>query len=422
MKNHIHSARNVIEIGLELQPLTPLGALLLLGGMAAVEFANTSLDLIVLVAGWSVLALLALSVAIVVLGAFWTRRGARSATASIKARFTANEPVHLPFSVPSLRFFPLLNVSWRWKSHPSVTCEQRTETWRTWAERVTFPERGRYADVVRLLSVRDALGLAKVSVRIRDPNAYLVLPERRTGEGIRAKLAVAGGADLHHPSGRPVGDRIDLRRYTPGDPARFIHWKIFGRTRKLVIRVPERAWMEHPRKLVFFVAGDSDEASASTLRSALEAHAFGEQWEFCASGMEHTVSTQEDALDALIESKQAAGWGAKRLGRVLAAVEKQGPTSVIVFAPPVFGEWLNDVQRVAQRRSGGVHVICAAETIHESPHAPWWKPLLLNDVTTHRVTRSGIEQIRERLASSGASLTVVGVVIGRAKETVRRAA
>ena len=37
------------------------------------------------------------------------------------------------------------------------------------------------------------------------------------------------------------GDRIELRRYVPGDSARFIHWKVFGRTRKLMVRVPERA-------------------------------------------------------------------------------------------------------------------------------------------------------------------------------------
>ena len=56
-----------------------------------------------------------------------------------------------------------------------------------------------------------------------------------------ALSSLASGDAAPHPMGLEDGDRLELRRYMPGDPARFIHWKVLSRTRRLMVRTPERA-------------------------------------------------------------------------------------------------------------------------------------------------------------------------------------
>ena len=76
------------------------------------------------------------------------------------------------------------------------------------------------------------------------------------------------------------GDRLELRRYTAGDPVRFMHWKVLSRTRKLMVRTPERALSVARRMAAFLIAGERDDASAAAARLALERRLLGSDWLF----------------------------------------------------------------------------------------------------------------------------------------------
>ena len=55
-----------------------------------------------------------------------------------------------------------------------------------------------------------------------------------------------------------------------GDPLRHILWKTFARTRRLLVRMPERAIAPQPITVAFLVAGEHDEPTASAARLYLE--------------------------------------------------------------------------------------------------------------------------------------------------------
>ena len=82
-----------------------------------------------------------------------------------------------------------------------------------------------------------------------------VLPHLGGIRRLPVLTSLTGGEEFPHPMGLEDGDRVELRRYVPGDSARFIHWKVFGRTRKLMVRVPERALSRARRTVAYLVAG-----------------------------------------------------------------------------------------------------------------------------------------------------------------------
>src|SRR5205814_5321723 len=104
--------------------------------------------------------------------------------------------------------------------------------------------------------------------------------------GFDSLPGLAAGDDEAHPLGQPVGDRIEMRPYVPGDSPRTIAWKIYGRTGKLVVRAPERARIVSPRGCAYQVAGPHDESTAAVARAVLERGFLGQEWRFGADGSE----------------------------------------------------------------------------------------------------------------------------------------
>ena len=65
---------------------------------------------------------------------------------------------------------------------------------------------------------------------------------------MNAELAAgrASGDAVSHPAGRQEGELIEMRRYGPGDPLRHVLWKTYARTRRLLVRMHERAISPRP--------------------------------------------------------------------------------------------------------------------------------------------------------------------------------
>ena len=131
-------------------------------------------------------------------------------------------------------------------------------------------ERGRFERIERRVTVSDPFGLSRVMLHFAEPRAVDVLPRLGGLRHLPSLSALASGDAMPHPMGLEDGDRIELRRYTAGDPARFIHWKVLSRTRKLMVRTPERALSVARRMAAFMIAGERDDASAAVARLALE--------------------------------------------------------------------------------------------------------------------------------------------------------
>ncbi|MBU6161768.1 MAG: DUF58 domain-containing protein, partial [Myxococcales bacterium] len=274
----------------ELFPLTTSGMLVALGsGWAFQSYGMGRIDLILLVIGAIGLALVVLSVTAVLVGVLalrpWVAQIGESGTRTLECGVWSQSGVRLP----ALRWLPFVHISWRWVSPDARVTMDRTGKWIL--ERVLPRRRTIVGSVERHIDVTDVFGLAGVTLRHRSTGQVTVLPGSGALNRIRVVKGLAGGHDLSHPDGPPTGDRIDLRPYAPGDPVRLVLWKVFARSRRLVVRTPERAISPVQKTIAYMVAGPNDEASAGAARSALEDGSLGEDWVMGADGTP-TISSE----------------------------------------------------------------------------------------------------------------------------------
>ena len=160
---------------------------------------------------------------------------------------------------PGFPFRPYGGCPWcRWTGRGC----RPTPMWPTVAERGRLRGAGDASasraftrSVIRRVVVQDAFGLSRIAFQHRQPGPIEVLPHLGGIRRLPVLTSLTGGEEYPHPMGLEDGDRVELRRYVPGDSARFIHWKVFGRTRKLMVRMPERALSRARRTVAYLVAG-----------------------------------------------------------------------------------------------------------------------------------------------------------------------
>ena len=120
-------------------------------------------------------------------------------------------------------------------------------------------QRALCASVKRRFVVEDAFGLARIVFSREQPQPLQVLPTTGKLEPGVVLHALSLGAEMPHPLGAPRGDRADMRRYVPGDPVRLVLWKVYARTRELVVRHPEHAFSPTLRVAAYLVVNRADE-------------------------------------------------------------------------------------------------------------------------------------------------------------------
>jgi uncharacterized protein (DUF58 family) len=201
---------------------------------------------------------------------------------------------------------------------------------------VTPTRRCEATAIVRRFRVADAFGLARIAWEREAPASFVVLPAIRGLRRLTWLQALASGEGIPHPAGRPEGDRMEMRRYVPGDSVRHILWKVFARSRQLEVRMPERSVHRARRTLAYLVVGADDEAAAAAARVALESSALGEAWLFGADGTEVPTGCLDAALRAIARSAEASVPAADSLHglrRFLASARADAATHCVVFAP-----------------------------------------------------------------------------------------
>ena len=223
---------------------------------------------------------------------------------------------------------------------------------------------------------------------------------------------MSSGDAFSHPLGLDEGDRADLRRYSPGDPARFVHWKIFARSRRLMLRVPERALTPVKRIVAYFVSGPTDEASAGAARAAIELGSLGSDWIFGASGSADSVRTVPEAVDRIVRSPAHRDEAGALLGRYLEAADRQGPSSLVLFVPAVAGPWLANVSRVLRDRKTGARVVIGVDGILP-PKRSLWRRLFLVGRVEKGIDGAALEAVVAALEATHAHVVVVDRGSGR---------
>ena len=398
----------------DLWPLTWLGlALALVASVALISFGFKKLDLVLLVLGYGGAGLLLISTLLVVSSAlgvfFWLRRASFSWRTST---FETGMPLLTGFSLPSMWWLPLVQLRWSWEAPEALPVEPEPGAGRL-RERVTLRQRGIFESVTRRLVIQDAFGLARIVLRHRQLGPIQVLPHLGGIRRLPVLTSLTGGEEFPHPMGLEDGDRVELRRYVPGDSARFIHWKVFGRTRKLMVRVPERALSRSRRTVAYLVAGAHDEAAAAAARAAIEEEALGTEWQFAADGAPDATSDRSEALHKVMTSSRHAVSSGSGMKRFLAEVDPRGPAALVVFAPPTMGAWLDEMRSLTIRRYGRVRVVIAVDAVHDPDRQPGWRRVLLRPSQVSGIDRADLERVGRALGQLRCEVVIIDRVSGR---------
>jgi uncharacterized protein (DUF58 family) len=395
-------------------PLTARGVGVVGAAAACLRwYGFRDLDGVWYVAGIGLLAIAALS-ALLMLGAFVRLWLALRAPAERTGNIATDTELAVPsgFSLPSLRFVPLVEL--RSSVVPAAGAEvSLVPSGPALREQLAFHDHAEVRALTRRIEVRDVLGLTALALRRSGRVEIDVLPHLGAFRGMPLLFSLSGGDDVPHPLGVEQGDRLELKRYAPGDPARFIHWKVYARTGKLVVRMPERALSRAYRVAAYLCAGELDGASAAAARAALSHGALGADFRFGADGAQAAARDVAAALPLVRRSSAARRAPGAGLSAFVAEVEREGPCSLVLFVPPVSDAALARVRDLLRAHRRPVRVVIGVDGIAEGAARSWARRVLF-------ATRPGRAVEREALALSvqayrklGCDVLVLDRVSGR---------
>jgi hypothetical protein len=322
-------------------------ALAAVGALVAWKVGKTEADFLLYPAGLAAIGLVAINLAAVACGTFFVWESVRDADPAIPDELETNHPQRTGFRFRWLAYWPLVEARMVWDEPEEV--EVKLDASSRWAEEIVRPrQRGRHARVIRRFTIEDVFGLCSFSFRVTYVHSVRVLPATAVA-GAEIATAQSYGDAFSHPTGRAEGDLIEMRGYGPGDPMRFILWKTFARTRRLLVRMPERSVAPKPITVSFMVAGPGDEPTAATARLYLEKKLFGPDFVFSADGAEKPTSEVYEALEQIVDSVRARSRSAEGIEALAAQVDPARLASCVVFAPPVDGAWRERVSAFARK-------------------------------------------------------------------------
>jgi len=401
-------------------PWTPLGVLVAAGsGWSLWSLAYRQFDVVWLVLAYAVAALSLLSpVCVLLAAAVLARRGLHGQGVEPLSLETGGARA-TGYHLPALSWLPMVQLRWRWSRPVRVDVTTHVERGRR-HESVRFARRGRLPGYVRLLRIEDPFGLSRVTLERPSEQAVDVLPHLGALSRVPSLMSYASGDDLPHPMGVDDGDRVELSRYVPGDPARFIHWRVFARTRQLMVRRPERALSVARRVAAFMVAGPDDDASAAIARLCVSRGMLGGEWRFGTDVRPAGTGRVDEAITWLCESAAHDARGGRGLSAFIEGVRSEGPAAFIVFAPARPGPWLQQVVDCAG--SARLRVLIGTDGVSKGRPTPLWRRLFWRRDPVSATTEEQLDTVVQTLASAHCEVSVVDRSAGRVlSEQHRRA-
>lgn len=319
-------------------------------------------------------------------------------------RAEAGYPSETGLELPALRWMPLVTYQWQIVAPASIDSKPQEEPDSDQLiEQVTPGSRCHSNEITRLFMVRDVLGLCRFAWRDRRPHSILVLPRTAQLRQLPALQSLDAEDGLPHPTGRPEGDRMDIRRYAPGDSVRNIMWRVYARNRHLNVRLPEKSLFHSDRTLAYLIAGDNDEAAAGVARFALTHGSLGSAWVFGADGSQDTAQTVSAALPLIAQSQGASHYGLDNFLRGNGA-----DSTCVIFAPASPGMWTARLQRTLDTHHGPFTLVLAVDGLKEAAPDTWWQGVLTYAVKpSEQVQLEALRQLVSRLQRPNVRIVIV---------------
>ncbi len=388
----------------------------LFSGLALWRYGYGTLDLLLFVTGIAGLVLVLLSSLAAAASALYLRRRISGAALGVRG-LEAGSLIRTGFQVPALGAVPLVRIDWRWLEPADVEVRVRHRDG-VLHEEVVAHRRGQVTGIRRRFTVGDAFGLAAVSWQRADPGQLTILPFVGLLKNMPVIQPMAAAEGLPHPMGAPEGDRMEIRRYVPGDSVRNILWKTFARTRQLNVRTPEKSIDRSRKTVAYLLTGDGDEPAAAAARVALESEVLGAGWLFGADGTAEPAESLEGALAAIARSRSYRGNGngngaASGLATFLDRQGIRGETHCMVFAPARPGAWTAGALAATRNFSGAVSFVLGTDGVVHQLAAPLWRRFLFVEPETAGVTTDELAEIMRVFSRSGYSTLVVDRATGR---------
>ncbi len=423
LRRALTAVRAVGRRALDLFPFTSLG-LLVLGGCALALFTYgvRRIDLVLLVMGSVGLALGALACLVVCATAAGVWLSLRKRSGGEPLRLECGYPTRTGFSVSNLWFVPFVKVRWTWVSPEAkvtlVPLRRRLH------EEITPARRGLYEAIVRRVEVSDAFGLTRVAFEATERRAMRLAPSVGMLKQMHVVRSISGGDNVSHPAGPPEGERADMRHYSPGDPIKFVLWKVYARTRQLVVRTPERAISPVRQTVAYLVAGGGDEPAAGAARVAVDSGALGSEWVLGADGNDAYAKSNAQAMEVLAKSAHASPeqQGAGLAKFLSAATPGASVGRAVVFVPATPGPWLDKVLAAVRARSSPnqavspVEFVVCADGISRKPKPTLLARLMLapeRDGAAGPVHTADLAKVVGALSAARSRVLIVDRVAGR---------
>ena len=345
----------------------------LLWGLAAVwvlvEWGGNRYDYILLVVGGVAVGVLGVVVLCVLLGAVVVWLSLKKIPEAEPVSLATGIKTKTPFVVPLPWWVPLVQVNWQWKT-PAAEVEIIGKT-----EWVSFKRRGEWESIIRTISIQDSFGLCLIRFVFQQDCMLRVLPNIGNFRGAQLVQGLSSGPAFSHPAGESVGDRIDIRTYTKGDPMRYILWKVYARTGNLVVRTPEKALQPEDRTIAFLISHPADPSAAGAAMSAIDSNFLGKEWKFGTDGAPVPTTDRETAIDMIVRSAVSSASNAESLSRFIHEATNSMFRKLLVFTPPVEGEWVERV--VSASKTANIVVVLCIDGI-ERGQAFWtWRKHIL---------------------------------------------
>ena len=351
-------------------PLTAAGvAITLVCVLALRVFGYGRMDLVVFALTLCGLSLVGLSLLMVTGGGLLIKPRVHKAVMDQPALALSAEagyPNASGFVMPAWSWLPLMSLEWQIVSHEQLRTVNRPDSdTGLLEEEITPGQRCLSTAVTRRFILRDVLGLCRFSWHETQPAQWQILPltgKLRTLPVLRSMDAEDG---IPNPAGLPEGDRMDIRRYAPGDSTRDILWRVYARNRHLNVRLAERSVFYAERTLAYLITGPVDEAAAGVARFAVTHGALGSPWIFGADGSDYVASTTAAALPLIAGSRKPGHQNRYGLEEFLRGQGQHGQASAqsacIVFAPATTGPWVGSLQQTLARHAGPFSIVLAAD-------------------------------------------------------------
>lgn len=403
-------------------PLTGAG-LVIAGGAtwALLKYGLQRIDLILLVVAAVALGVAALSVLLTIAVALVVRLGQRNSASDESVSLECGYPARTGFSFPRLWWVPFVSVSWEWLE-PEAVVRAVKKNGRL-HEEVIASRRGVVKEVVRRFEVADIFGLAHIAFKTREKRTVRFVPSVGNLKHIEVIRGMSGGDDISHPEGPAEGDPYDMRHYNPGDPIRFVLWKVFAKSRDLVIRTPERAISPARQTVAYMVASKADEPAAGAARVAVDGGALGREWVLGADGSTTKAKTKDQALDLLVGSAKAdEKKGGAGLAEFLTNVSVGSVGRAVVFVPGRPGPWLDKVADATRNQGGRVEFVICTDGVERPKKPGFLRRVALGDKgeptapapgTTRPATAAEINEVVKRLTGARSKVVVIDRVAGK---------